>query len=137
MNPAIKKLGYIPEAILINVPDAFFNHKGKIEGDREIAFRKFYEQMGKSDNSEDCFYHFISSIPTVEQIQYVYVCFKGYVQYRAILVQFLRNQPVMLPGYQHPEPRNWCVTTGPVIKALENNFPMKGFRGFKYTKQLF
>lgn len=132
-----QKLGYIPDAILINVPDAFFKHEGKIKGDREQAFRRYYETMGSLPGLDDdaCFYHFISSIPTIE-VQWVYVCFRGYVQYKAILVKFMRNEPVMLATYQHPRPRNWCVTTGPVIKAPEQ-ISMKGFRGFKYTKELF
>ena len=136
MNQTIQKLGYLPDSIMINVPEAFFQHQGKIVGDREAAFRRFYELMGTSEMPEDsAFYHFISSIPTLE-ILHVFVCFKGFVQYKAILVEFLRNEPVMLADYQHPEPRNWCVTTGPVIKAPEG-IVQKGFRGFRYCKDLF
>lgn len=130
------RLGYIPDSILINVPNAFFLHEGKITGDREAAFRRFYEAMGTAELSSDAaFYHFMGAIPTIE-IQHIFVCFKGLVQYKAILVEFLRNQPVMLHDYQHPEPRNWCVTTGPVIKA-PFEITQKGFQGFRYTKELF
>ena len=124
-------------AIMINVLDAFFKHDGKIKGDREEAFRRFYESMGELPgvNDDSCFYHFISTVPTLE-VQYVYVCFKGKIQYKALLVQFLKNQPVMLPTYQHPMPRNWCITTGPVVKA-PFELTQKGFRGFRYCKELF
>jgi len=137
MNPTIKKLGYIPEAIMINVPNAFFEHDGKIVGDRELAFRRYYEWMGtaRDKEGEGSFYHFISSVPAVETITTVYVCFKGYVQYKAILVKFMKNEPVDLPDYKHPA-RDWCVTTGPVVKAPEG-MVKKGFRGFQYTRELF
>jgi hypothetical protein len=125
-----------PEAIMINVPDAFFKHDGKIKGDREEHFRRFYECMGTGELPEDsCFYHFISTVP-VHEVTTVFVCFKGHIQYKAIVVQFLKKQPVMLKDYQHPEPRNWCVTTGPVVKAPEGML-QKGFRGFRYCKMLF
>ena len=84
---------------------------------------------------DTCFYHFISTIP-VHEVTTVYVCFKGRVQYKAIVVQFLRMQSVMLDDYQHPEPRNWVVTTGPVVKAPEGMM-QKGFRGFRYCGELF
>lgn len=138
MNKTIQNLGYIPEHIMINVPEAFFKHDGQIKGNREAAFRRFYESMGKPGDFENsCFYHFISSVPTI-QVGHVYVCFKGFVQYKAIVVQFLKNQPVHLQeeNYHHPESRDWCITTGPVIKAPEG-LVQKGFQGFRYCKELF
>ena len=132
MNQTIKKLGYIPDAIMINVPEAFFKHQGKIVGDREEAFRRLYETMGQR-GGDDCFYHFISSVPTVEDIMHVYVCFKGFIQYKAILVKFMKAEAVDLPSYQHPA-RDWCVTTGPVVKPKEP-VPQKGFRGFRYCRE--
>ncbi len=120
---------------MINVPIAFFEHEGKIVGDRELAFRAHYESMGAEVNPDGTFYHFISSIPTHE-IERIYICFKGMVQYKAFIVEFLRNQPVMLHDYQHPEPRNWVVTTGPVEKAPAG-MVQKGFRGFRYCDKLF
>lgn len=138
----VEKLGYIPDSIMINVPENFFVHnyslacpidKKKWMDRREQAFRHHYEAMGVGEINEDsCFYHFISSVPVLDELLYVYVCFRGFIQYRAILVQFLKNQPVMLPTYQHPEPRDWCITTGPVVKAPAGEFPQAGFRGFKY-----
>jgi hypothetical protein len=124
-----------PEAIMINVPEAFFAHDGKIKGDREQHFRAYYELMGSQLCQGTTFYHFISTIPKHE-VTTVFVCFKGRVQYRAVLVEFLRNKPVMLVDYKHPEPRNWCVTTGPVVKAPEI-IEQKGFRGFRYCKMIF
>jgi hypothetical protein len=148
-NSTIKKLGYLPEAIMINIPTGYFNHLydeldttktlSEWQNLREKAFRHFYESMGSQIEPDRCFYHFISTCPSADiepHITSVYVCFRGFVQYKAILVKFMRNQPVMLPDYKHPEPRNWCVTTGPVIKA-PSEISIKGFRGFRYTEHLF
>jgi hypothetical protein len=127
----------IPEAIMINVPEGFFKHDGKIEGDREEYFRRYYESMGTPQNEAGCFYHFISTIPTHHKnITTIFICFKGKVQYKAIIVEFLKNKPVMLEDYEHPEPRNWVVTTGPVVKPTKD-IPQKGFRGFRYCPMFF
>ncbi len=158
MNSTLKKLGYLPEAILINIPESYFLHgfnmpsyfqapnnykrykkeREQHKARREAAFRRFYETMHKRSD-QDCFYHFISSCPAEEiakNIQFVYVCFQGFVQYKALLVEFRRNQAIDEPNYKHPEPRDWCITTGPVVKAPEG-FAQQGFRGFRYTKDLF
>lgn len=115
-----------PEYILINVPANFF------KDNKEEAFRRFYESMGKRDPNA-CFYHWISTIPVHKKnLQGVYVCFAGKVQYRAILVDFIKNgEPFEGWGI-----RNWMILTGPVVKAPENVIQM-GFRGFRYCKQLF
>ena len=120
---------------MIHVPEAFFRHVGAIEDDREQALHRFYSNMGKPGPNEfSCFYHFAGALP-VHQVQHVYVCWRGLVQYKAIIVELLHHQPVMLPDYQHPEPRNWIVTTGPVEQP-PHPIPQKGFRGFRYTQHL-
>jgi hypothetical protein len=137
---------------MINVPEAFFKHdfeeanlhkneanKWKIKDwmeAREDMFRRFYETMG-SRAEDDCFYHFISSVPThSKDITHVFVCFRGFVQYKAIVVEFLKDKAVMLPSYEHPTPRDWVITTGPVVKAPAG-MVQKGFRGFRYCDMLF
>ena len=145
----------MPEAIMIHVPENFFGHGHNAKmiipyetwaNEREKAFRRFYESMGAKSGHDDysCFYHFISSCPGPEvekNIQYIYICFRGQVQYKALLVNFMRNAIVDLPTYQHLTPRNWCVTTGPVVKPAEPILlkdVWKGARqGFRYTKELF
>lgn len=121
-----------PAAILTNVPKAYF-HDGGAPVMKEAAFRRFYESMGY--DNESCFYHFISGVP-VHPVQHVYICFGGFVQYKAIVVEFLKNQPISLPNFDHPFPRNWMITTGPVVKAPPG-MVQRGFRGFRYTKHLF
>lgn len=116
-----------PDAIMINVPEGFFRDTQY----REESFRRYYESMGKPGNEDGCFYHWISTIP-VQDVTTVYVCFRGKVQYKAFLVEKIKN------GRPRPEweQRNWIVTTGPVEKPPVD-IPQRGFRGFRYTKNLF
>lgn len=125
----------ILDAIMIHMPNAFFKEEGYPRL-KMASFRRFYETMGTADGDDDrCFHHFIGQIPR-QPVSRVFVCFHGFVQYRAFVVEFIRNKPLILPGYSHPRPRNWMVTTGPVEKAPEGMI-QKGFRGFRYTKNLF
>ncbi len=121
----------IPEAIMIHMPEDYFRESGYPEL-KTALFRRFYEAMGTAEGEDDrCFYHFIGHIPRHE-VSRVYVCFHGFVQYKAIIVQFLRDS--IGPGSQVP--RNFIVTTGPVEKAPEGMI-QKGFRGFRYSNHLF
>lgn len=125
----------IPEAIMIHMPEDYFREGGYPERKLQL-FRRFYETMGTgSGEDERCFYHFIGHIPR-HPINRAFICFRGMVQYKAIIVEFLQNKPIKIPGYEHPRPRNWMVTTGPVERAPEGLI-QPGFRGFRYTKNLF
>lgn len=125
-----------PEAIMINVPESFFSDKSRGPA-VEHHFRMYYESMEGGLETALCFYHFISCVPVhAKNILHVYVCFRGFVRYRAIVVEFLKNQPVHVGTYHHDEPRDWVVTTGPVVKAPQG-MVQKGFRGFRYCDKLF
>lgn len=118
-----------PEAIMINVPESFFLQRG--EGTEEI-FRRYYESMGQPGNEGGCFYHWISTCPK-HDVTTVYVCFRGKVQYKAILVDRLKNKS----PFEGWEQRDYVVTTGPVVKPPEEII-QRGFRGFRYLyKHLF
>jgi hypothetical protein len=151
----MKRQTEVFDSIMIHVPEAYFGHEFELvssmrsyeqhKTNREHMFRRFYEQMGTVEEAEEsCFYHFITKVPASPQcdlITTVYVCFLGKVQYKSILVKFIKNEPVMLPNYQHPEPRDWCVTTGPVQKPPHDillSDVWKGMRqGFRYTHKIF
>ena len=119
-----------PDAIMMNIPKDFF----KDNLTTAEKFVKYYDSCSKSDE-EWCFYHFISSVP-VHEVLNCYLCFDGKVQMKVNIVKFLKMQPVDIPGYSHPTPRNWMIATGPVIKSPKI-IPQKGFRGFRYTQHLF
>lgn len=117
-----KAMNEIPEAIMIHVPNSFFMERS------ERAFRNYYEHMHL--HKSGCFYHFISTVP-VHEVTTCYVCFHGKIQYKAVVVEYLRNTKPF-PDF---EQRNWLVLTGPVEKP-PHEIPMRGFRGFRYTQHL-
>lgn len=123
-----------PEAIMINVPAVFFRNEG-CPIRKMIHFCRYYEAMGSGHYENAVFCHFISSIPR-HQVDHVYICFAGRVVYRAILVEFQAKTRQPIPELEYPYPKNFCITTGPVIKA-PFKIIQRGFRGFRYTKNLF
>jgi len=121
-----------PEGILLTIPERFFNdYPGG-----EKTFRKIIEDMNTKD-----FYTWgntISSIPKLPVI-YCYLCFKGFIQYRTNIVQFSKNQSREYNDggiIRVFENKNWVDLTGPIIKAPEE-FPKKGFQGFRYVQKIF
>lgn len=119
-----------PEAIMINVPREFFKRYTVKQ------FMKYYESMGQEGLESACFYHFISSIPVSQDLSDIYICFLGRVVYKAKIVTFLKNESVTYDSGQVVGPRNWVVTTGPVVKPPKK-ISQEGFRGFRYCNQLF
>lgn len=135
----------IPHAIMINVPEAYFRDGGFPEK-KEAAFRRYYETMGRQGREDECFHHWISGIPVHEKnILEAFVCFRGAIQYKARVVEFRRNHTERFRVWDDVHecyaiyidgPRNWVITTGPVIPAPEF-IPQKGFRGFRYVETIF
>jgi hypothetical protein len=135
----MKKLITPPEALLTNVPVSFFEDNNNQWSPamplakRMILFRDWYVQQ--TDSDLPIFYHFISGKPK-QDVPVVFICWGGRVQVKCAIVDILVNQPLILPTYQHLQPRNWLVTGGPVI-AAPDIIAQPGFRGFRYTKMLF
>jgi len=117
----------LQDAIMINVPAAFFKEKMTL-----LTFCRFYKEMNKHEDYH--FYHFIATIPRA-QVCDIYICAHGRVVLKAKIVEFLRNEVVEFEDGPHG-PRNWVITTGPVVFA-PHRIEQKGFRGFRYTQQLF
>lgn len=124
-----------PDSIMINVPAAFFRddpHPIR----KFIRFCRYYEAMGTDRLPDGSFFHFISQVPVHQDLLHVFVCFSGHVIYKAHLVQFIRNSKHPVPGLEWDRPHHFCVTTGPVVKAPER-IRQRGFRGFRYCKEIF
>lgn len=129
---------YPPAGIMTNVPLAFFADNtnrwpahATTPGRRMIFYRDWY--LSQTNTNDIIFYHFISIVP-VHDIVDVVICFGGKMQLKCKCT-FLKNEPLMLQTYNHPEPRNWMITTGPVIQAPRGQL-IRGFRGFRYLKQI-
>lgn len=120
-----------PVAMAINVPETYFTEgEGMLK--RRRAFEQYYEAMGTEVLPDGCFYHFIGNIP-VHDLLDVYVCYLGFVRYRARIAGFIRNGHAPYPD--SPK-RNYIITTGPVVKAPDG-LVMRGFRNFRYCQHLF
>jgi hypothetical protein len=123
-----------PEAIMMNIPAAFFQDK-KIDAE---DFIQHYKLNTEADPFWS-FHHFISSVP-VHEVMFCYLVFFGLVQMKVRIVEFHRMQRKVfvnangsLDSYG---PRNWMIGTGPVVIAPAE-IKQKGFRGFRYSKHLF
>lgn len=121
-----------PAAIAVTLPEAWFD-------DFEDGEDAFWRAMKHTDESDDYIWNqTISSIPKHE-VQYVYIVFKGKVQVRLSVIDFLRNHSMSYQrsGFIADFPnKNWVRLTGPVVKA-PSDFLMRGFQGFRYTSFIF
>lgn len=121
-----------PDGILVTLPEAWFDDFA----DGEEAF---WRAMKAVDAEDDYIWHqTISSIP-VHEVQFVYLVFRGKVQVRLSVVDYLRNQSMSFQrsGFIADFPnKNWVRLTGPVVRA-PSDFLMRGFQGFRYTSFIF
>lgn len=121
-----------PEAIAITLPVAWFD-------DFKDGEASFWRQMKVvNDGDNDMWNQTISAIPKCE-VPYVYLVFKGKVQVRLTVVDYLRNTSMSFQRHGFVadfKDKNWIRLTGPVIKA-PTDFLMRGFQGFRYTTLIF
>ena len=112
-------------SIMINIPKTWFD---TYDGGVKTYLRVM---MSIVDSGQSPWYNAISLIPK-QKVVYCYIVFDGKVQLRANIAGFLKKgEKGNLLGN-----RNCCLLTGPVIKA-PMKIEQKGFRGFRYCKQLF
>ena len=122
----------LPDAVAITLPERWFLEFA----DGEAAF---WRAMAEVDKGEDYMWHqTIAAVPKCE-VQYVYLVFKGKVQVRMTVVDYLRDTSMAFQrnGFVAEFPnKNWVRLTGPVVKAPADFF-MRGFQGFRYTSLIF
>ena len=122
-----------PEGIIITMPSKFFDEYPN----GEAGYRRIVESMNRFDDV--MWGQTISAIPKHE-VLYCYICFGGYVQYRFNIVDFEKsvskefNDGGIIRVFKN---KNWVNLCGPVVKAKDCEFAMKGFQGFRYTNILF
>lgn len=106
-----------------------------------MTTEQFKPLFERAMRPEDSVWNFrLTNLPTID-VAYVYLVFDGLVQYRANLVMYQRGAEKEF--YDSPDGKarrfpksNWVIFTGPIIKA-PYEIPMRGFQGFRYTKQVF
>lgn len=133
-NRQLKHLIDPPEAILLTLPVAFFN-------DRGMSYAEFEKYFDEVMADPDSLWNFkLTNLPTMD-VAWAYLVFDGFVQYRLNLVQYERNVSKVFEDAPDGNPRvfdvcNWVILCGPPVKA-PFDIPMRGFQGFRYSKQLF
>lgn len=123
-----------PEAILLTLPVAFFQDRGMTCAE----FQPYFERLMRHP---DNLWNFkLTNLPT-HDVAWVYLVFDGHVQYRLNLVQYERGTTKAFNDAPDKQVMvfdkcNWVILTGPPVKA-PFEIPMRGFQGFRYSKQLF
>lgn len=124
----------LPEAILLTLPVAFFK-------DRGMTYSEFEKYFDGVMSDPDSLWNFkLTNLPTMD-VAWAYLVFDGFVQYRLNLVQYERNVSKQFNDTPDGivrvfEACNWVILCGPPVKA-PLDIPMRGFQGFRYSKQLF
>ena len=78
------------------------------------------------------------SFPTRPRLTvlYLYVAFGGAVQFRVNIAEFQENLgPIRMSYGTEFTARFWAICTGPMV-IPGGLVPMKGFRGYRYTEDL-
>ena len=119
------------DCIIITVPEKFFREYPGGES-------QFKEIMNRVDQGLTTWGQTISGIPK-QEVQFVYLCYRGKIQLRLTLLNFEKNcsksfgDGGIIRNFRN---KNWANLCGPVVWA-ERDFPQRGFQGFRYTEFLF
>lgn len=109
--------------------------------DRKMTPEQFKPMFERQMRPDGNFWNFkLTNLPK-HDVLYVYIVFDSKIQYRCNLVCYERNVSKNLRDstdhlMRHFEECNWVIFTGPVVKPTED-FPKKGFQGFRYTQKIF
>lgn len=117
-----------PIAIIKTLPPCYLD-------DRAMEGENFHRCISRMQgNSEEQFGFSLSSKPRHE-VMYVYVLCSGSIRWRFTVLNFTQAQAThrCLDGVQRTG--TWVYCCGPVIK-LKRPVPMRGFRGFRYTSDI-
>lgn len=123
-----------PVGIVITMPVAFFK-------DRGMTVEEFKEVFERYMAMDDGIWNFkLTNLPKLD-VELVYICFAGYIQYRVNLVQYERNVSKSFKDSHDGKDRdfpncNWVILSGPAIKP-DREVVQQGFQGFRYTDFIF
>ena len=116
-----------PDGIIITISQEMLKEKGY-----RNWLRNFLDAMRRD---EWTYWMRLGTVPKHE-VLWVYLCIGNKIRYRANFVmykgagEFTFNDGKKLYG------RAWVVLSGPVVKPTEEIY-RKGFRGFRYTQEIF
>lgn len=116
-----------PDAIIITISAEMLKEKG---------LRKWLRSFLETMSREDWTYWMRQGAKPKHSILWVYLCIGNKVRYRANFVMSEGPGEMKFSDGTKMFAKAWIVMAGPVVKA-PGEFPMKGFRGFRYTQKLF
>ncbi|HDZ27072.1 hypothetical protein LCGC14_0500970 [marine sediment metagenome] len=116
-----------PDGIIITISQGMLKEKGL-----RNWLRNFFEAM----DNEDLSYWMRQGTKPKRDFLYVYLCIGGKVRYRANYVGAYGPGEMTFTTGETMFGKAWVVISGPLVRAPWP-FPMKGFRGFRYTEFLF
>jgi hypothetical protein len=120
------------EGIIITISEKMIKEKGY-----KNWLRNFLNAMARHD--KDCFYWMRQgSCPRRSDLLYVYLCIGGKVRFRAFFAGSQGEGEMTFSDGSKLFGSAWVILGGPVERPPRGQeFPMKGFRGFRYTEKLF
>ncbi len=103
----------------------------------EYGARRFVRDFVQrpNDNENSCFLFTLSAIPKVNVLHF-YLLIAGRIRYRANISSIEGRASRDFHDGRGPIHGNaWAILTAPVVRA-PFRIEMKGFRGFRYTEEL-
>lgn len=95
--------------------------------------RDFYYRLNDPD-TDWCFMFTLSAIPKFSVLHF-YLLVAGRIRYRANIAEIEGPSTKKFSGGRTISGRAWATITGPVVRS-PFVIEMKGFRGFRYTEDL-
>lgn len=117
-----------PDGIIITISASMLKEKG---------LRNWLRNFLACMSSDGCYYYMRQGAePKRPGLRFVYLCIGNKIRYRAYFAGSQGPSKVTFNDGKSMEARAWVILAGPVERSPEA-IPMKGFRGFRYTKQIF
>lgn len=117
-----------PDGIIITISAGMLKEKG---------YRNWLRNFLHAMNTDGWVYYMRQGVKPKVDVLYVYLCIGGKVRFRAQFAGADTGEKQFSDGKQMSA-KVWLMLVGPVVRPRRGDEPlMKGFRGFRYTPQLF
>jgi hypothetical protein len=110
------------------MPASFFEEYGM-----RHFLRDFY--FAPNDDPRNCFLFTLSGMPKYEVLHF-YLVVGGRVRFRTNIAKFEGERTLAFANHRSIHGNAWVWCCAPVVRA-PFKIEMKGFRGFRYTEDLF